>query len=122
MSRRSRSHWRTTPETHRPYRTALYVFLRFLEESDTSTFVVCPNLSSALLLLPDHGRMPLGEIIEDYPDDTPYPSCLVLGRTQRGRPVHVVCAHVPEEDRSIIITVYEPDPDRWIEFRRRIAL
>ena len=25
-----------------------------------------------------------GEIIEDYPDDTPYPSCLVLGRTRRG--------------------------------------
>ena len=63
-----------------------------------------------------------GEIIEDYPDDTPYPSCLVFGPTRRGRPVHVVCAHVSEEDRSIIITVYEPDPDRWIEFRRRIAL
>ena len=54
----SRSHWRTTPETHRTYRTALYVFLRFLEESDTSTFVVCPNLSSALLLLSDHGKIP----------------------------------------------------------------
>jgi hypothetical protein len=35
LSHRSRSHWRTTTETHRPYRTALYVFLRFLEESDT---------------------------------------------------------------------------------------
>ena len=62
------------------------------------------------------------EIIEDYPDDTPYPSCLVFGRTRRGRPVHAVCAHAPEEDRAIIITVYEPDPDRWIDFCRRIAL
>jgi len=61
-----------------------------------------------------------GEIIEAYPDDTPYPSCLVFGRTRRGRPIHAVCAHVPEEDRAIIITVYEPDPDRWIDFRRRI--
>jgi hypothetical protein len=26
---------------------------------------------------------------------------------------------VPEEDRAVIITVYEPDPDRWVEFRRR---
>ena len=63
-----------------------------------------------------------GEIIEDYPDDTPYPSCLVFSRTRRGRPVHVVCAHVPEEDRAIIITVYEPDPVRWIDFRRRVTL
>ncbi|MBM3135087.1 MAG: DUF4258 domain-containing protein [Chloroflexi bacterium] len=60
-----------------------------------------------------------GEIIEDYPDDTPYPSCLVFGRTRPGRPIHVVCAHVPEEDRAVIITVYEPDSDRWIELRRR---
>jgi len=34
--------------------------------------------------------------------------------------LHAVCAHVPEEDRAIIITVYEPDPDLWIDFRRRI--
>jgi len=61
-----------------------------------------------------------GEIIEDYPEDMPYPSCLVFGRTRRGRPIHAVCAHAPEEDKAIIITVYEPDPDRWIDFRRRI--
>jgi hypothetical protein len=69
-----------------------------------------------------HEAILSGEIIEDYPDDTPYPSCLVLGRTRRGRPIHAVCAHVPGEDRAIIITVYEPDPDRWIDFRRRILL
>jgi hypothetical protein len=28
-----------------------------------------------------------GEIIEDYPDDKPYPSCLVLGHTFSGDPV-----------------------------------
>ena len=26
-----------------------------------------------------------GEIIEEYPTDTPYPSCLVYGQTMRGR-------------------------------------
>ena len=62
-----------------------------------------------------------GEIIEDYAEDTPYPSCLVFGRPQAGRPIHAVCAHVQEEDRVIVITVYEPDPVRWIDFRRRIA-
>jgi hypothetical protein len=61
-----------------------------------------------------------GEIIEDYPDDAPYPSCLILGRTAAGRSLHIVCAAVPKEDRLIIITTYQPDPDRWEpDFRRR---
>jgi hypothetical protein len=29
-----------------------------------------------------------GEIIEEYPEDKPYPSCLILGRTVTGRPLH----------------------------------
>jgi len=33
-----------------------------------------------------------GEVIEDYPDDTPYASCLIFGRSRVGRPIHVVCA------------------------------
>lgn len=62
-----------------------------------------------------------GEVIEDYPDDTPYASCLIFGRSRVGRPNHVVCAYAPEDDRAIIVTVYEPDPGRWIDLRRRIA-
>ena len=59
-------------------------------------------------------------IVEEYPDDRPYPSVLVGGRTDIGRPVHVVCAYVHEEDKLIVITVYEPDPNRWDEeFRQR---
>lgn len=61
-----------------------------------------------------------GEIIEEYPDDVPYPSCLVLGRPATGRPIHVVCAPVAAERRVIIITTYQPDPERWDqEFRHR---
>lgn len=60
-----------------------------------------------------------GEIIEDYPEDRPYVSCLVYGRTRQGRPLHVVCAPVPEEETLIVITVYEPDRERWIEYRQR---
>ena len=30
------------------------------------------------------------EVIEDYPGDQPYPSCLVFGRPQSGGPLHVV--------------------------------
>lgn len=29
-----------------------------------------------------------GEIIEDYPTDKPYPSCLIFGETFSGDPVH----------------------------------
>ncbi len=60
-----------------------------------------------------------GEIIEEYPDDRPYPSLLIFGRTLAGRAIHVVCACNNEEEQTIVITVYEPDPVRWIDFRRR---
>lgn len=54
-----------------------------------------------------------GEIIEEYPEDKPYPSCLILGRTVTERPLHIVCAPVLHEERLIIITTYQPDPNRW---------
>ena len=31
-----------------------------------------------------------GEIIEEYPDDRPYPSCLIYRITPEGNPVHSV--------------------------------
>jgi hypothetical protein len=61
-----------------------------------------------------------GEIIEQYPDDTPYASCLILGHTRSGRPLHLVCAPVSEEERLIVVTTYQPDPHRWEpDLRRR---
>ena len=60
-----------------------------------------------------------GEMIEDYPDDEPYPSMLIFGRTDLGRPLHVVAAYAAGEDTCTMITVYHPDPSRWIEYRRR---
>jgi hypothetical protein len=62
-----------------------------------------------------------GKIIEDYPEDEPYPSCLIYGRTLEDRPLHVVCAFAKTEEAAIIITVYEPNPERWIDFERRRA-
>lgn len=61
-----------------------------------------------------------GEIIESYEDAEPYPSMLFFGRTVEHRPIHVVCAYDSQEDQVIVITVYEPDPDRWEDFRRRV--
>lgn len=60
-----------------------------------------------------------GEIIEDYPDDKPYPSCLIFGRTLAGNPIHSVWAYNSENDWAVLVTVYKPDPSRWIDWKWR---
>ena len=60
-----------------------------------------------------------GKMIEEYPDDQPFPSCLIYGRTSGNRPLHIVCAYSKEDETAIIITAYEPDADRWMDFERR---
>lgn len=60
-----------------------------------------------------------GIIIEEYPDDTPYPSCLLSG-TVNGRPLHAVMAYNNVDREAIVITAYEPDTDVWSDnFTRR---
>ena len=58
------------------------------------------------------------EVIEDYPEDRYGPSCLILGRTRAGRPLHIQCSY-PSRPLIKIITLYEPDTDLWIDFRIR---
>lgn len=52
-----------------------------------------------------------GRIIEEYPDDYPYPSCLVLGEAISGHRLHVVIG--VGENRLWLITAYRPDPGKW---------
>jgi hypothetical protein len=60
-----------------------------------------------------------GKVIEDYPDDDPYPSALILGWIGN-RPIHVVAAINKDDGEYIAITVYEPDSDQWDQnFERR---
>ena len=60
-----------------------------------------------------------GEQIEQYPDDTPFPSALMLARVSE-RPLHVVAASDTANDVTYVVTAYEPDPNEWdVEFRRR---
>ena len=63
--------------------------------------------------------IPNGEIIERYPEDTPYPSCLIYSRLENGDPIHTVWAFNPETNGGILITTYRPDPRRWIDGRIR---
>lgn len=60
-----------------------------------------------------------GEIIEEYENDKPYPSMLIFGRTDNGRPLHVVCAYTRDDDLAIVVTAYQPDPNLWIDYKRR---
>ena len=60
-----------------------------------------------------------GEIIEDYPDDRPYPSCLIYGDNFSGDPVHSVWVYNGDNQWAVLITVYRPDPERWINWRTR---
>ena len=52
-----------------------------------------------------------GEVIEDYPTDPRGPSCLILGYTQRDRPLHIVCGIMEAE--LLVITAYEPSLEEW---------
>ena len=60
-----------------------------------------------------------GEIIEDYPEDTPYPSCLIYGDTFEREPIHSVWAYNEENRWAVLITVYRPDPARWLNWQAR---
>lgn len=58
------------------------------------------------------------EIIEDYPDDKYSPSCLVVGSTDRHRPLHMQVCYT-ESEMLKIVTIYEPEADDWVDLRTR---
>ena len=58
------------------------------------------------------------KMIEYYPDDKYAPSCLLLGYSNSGRPLHIQVS-LAESDMAKIITVYEPDENEWIDYSMR---
>ena len=48
-----------------------------------------------------------GEIVEQYPNDYPYPSCLILA----DGPLHLVVGL--GQGMLWIVTAYKPSPDKW---------
>ena len=54
-----------------------------------------------------------GEIIEEYWDDRPFPSCLVFGLTEKQKPVHIVIAINSDDQIIYVITVYSPSKEEW---------
>ena len=53
-----------------------------------------------------------GQLVEDYPQDKYGPSCLISGKTQLERTIHIQCSY-PSRALIKIITVYEPNPELW---------
>lgn len=52
-----------------------------------------------------------GEIIEEYEEDYPYPSCLVYGINLKNKVMHIVCGSNGEE--LWLITAYYPNSSEW---------
>lgn len=58
-----------------------------------------------------------GFILEQYPKDFPYPSCLISGKSILNNTIHIVCGLSSED--VYIITVYYPNEKKWIDEIRR---
>lgn len=59
-----------------------------------------------------------GEIIEQYENDSPLQSCLILGLSIESRYIHVVVSK--DEEFIYLITAYYPDINRWeLDFKTR---
>lgn len=54
-----------------------------------------------------------GAIIEQRPDDTPYPMCLMMATVEEGRPLYVAFGYDETDERIYVVTVHWLDPDKW---------
>lgn len=59
-----------------------------------------------------------GELLEDYPDDRRGHSCLILSFDASGQAIHTVWT-ILQDGRARLITVYLPQPPKWIDPRTR---
>ena len=52
-----------------------------------------------------------GKVLECYSDDKRGSSCLVVGFTDEGKPIHSVCGK--NENVLVLVTVYIPAPPKF---------
>jgi len=61
-----------------------------------------------------------GEVIVSYPEDTPYPSFLMLYHQKQNRALHIVVGFDGSIETCYIVTAYWPNPNLWSgDFRTR---
>lgn len=59
-----------------------------------------------------------GEIIKQYEDDTPFPSCLLMGNTEQNECIHVIAS--TDNKYLYLITAYYPNESEWeADFKTR---
>ncbi len=89
-----------------------------LDEFEFSKHAVDQSILRDISVTEIRETISVGVVIEDYPDDKYGPSCLIFGRTLSQRPIHVQCSY-PSRPIIKIITLYEPDPAEWIDYKER---
>jgi hypothetical protein len=52
-----------------------------------------------------------GEIIEEYPNDYPHPSCLIYGKSTSGKVIHIVVGC--DDDILYMVTAYYPNTEKF---------
>ena len=57
-------------------------------------------------------------VIEYYLTSKPLPSCLILSFV-REVSIHTVWGYDTLANKAILITVYKPDPKKWVEYKER---
>ncbi len=85
-------------------------------EYRVSDHAVMQMLKRSITRLEIEDAVQKGEIIEKYPDDKYSPSCLIYGKTENGRDLHVQLSLPPS---VVIITTYVPNPEEWIDCKIR---
>jgi hypothetical protein len=83
-------------------RQAEYYFSRHGDKERQNENLTVAEVEEALLL---------GRILEQYEDTGRGESCLVVGFTASGKPIHVVCGK--RGDQLVIITIYIPLPPKF---------
>jgi hypothetical protein len=84
----------------------------FSDEFELSKHAVDQSIRRRIRVQEIRDAIASGQVIEDYPKDKYGPSCLIRGVTEAGRIIHVQCSY-PTRLLIKIVTIYEPDPDRW---------
>jgi hypothetical protein len=83
-------------------REGQYYFSRHGDQERQNDNLTVAEVEEALLA---------GRALEQYEDTGRGESCLVVGFTEGGKPLHIVCGEI--EDRVVIITVYIPTPPKF---------
>ena len=87
---------------HSRIREGQYYFSRHGDQERQNDHLTIEEIEEALLTW---------RIFERYEDTGRGESCLVVGFTESGIPLHMVCWQI--EDRIVIITVYIPTPPKF---------